>query len=827
MKQRVTRGGGLPDGLRPEQRSTLLAFQQQIDVVNEAVVGLAGLVEESELKQGSCAFVAAYLRPSVLQLQHSLDALQRKNLRKADKGAAWALRPNEGFFGRLPDSVIGHILSYLQPKSLVAILRSSKYFHDRWRALLPKKGSSGSEVLPDTKAESPLGQWLSGLGLPVEYSSLLISDGFEDIDTLLLVTDQDLFNAGIRKSGHRRRMLYTLRGIRRGFWTAFPANQLVLPLPADVITSNALAHTTEDETDDTVGDDDDRRSLTDKNVEDEEDLSEAVATDTEKDSGTKGKPKVAESPDTKDKKKKGSKKEKTSKKSSSPSRGVTFEGSQQASSDKAKEAKEKTDSKASAKQAKQTNPKPPKIDPLPDKIVSVDYSRRQLTSVPPQVWQSTDATILNMYMNKLESIPPDIGHLKGLTALGLNENNLKKLPPEIGNLTRLRILDLRYNKLRTVPANIKHLTQLSKLFLRFNRLVELPEEIGSLQSLEILSVRNNQLTSLPRSLDLATNLKVLDVSTNKLQFLNCNLSPLIFLKELDCKQNMLSVLPTGWSTLSNLTRVDLSHNQFAQFPPALAELPSLAELDMEGNQLTSLVDIGQLTALERLYLNSNRLVTLPPSMGKLRSLKYLQLRANQLTSLPEGTSCVMAGLELREADLSSNNFSEMPEAILVSTLQNLSITDNVMTKLPPTITRLQSLKTCNLEGNQLESLDPGVALLTNLVHLRLGYNEISTIPDEVSRMSSLQELDLEHNRLESLPQTIGGMLALSLLVLNDNLLDDLPNELVLLDKLTELKVDGNPMKNIPDADQGGNAVFHFLLKRYKAAKKAGKKTTAK
>jgi Leucine-rich repeat (LRR) protein len=94
-------------------------------------------------------------------------------------------------------------------------------------------------------------------------------------------------------------------------------------------------------------------------------------------------------------------------------------------------------------------------------------------------------------------------------------------------------------------------------------------------------------------------------------------------------------------------------------------------------------------------------------MGKLRSLKYLQLRANQLTSLPEGTwlavltACAfaltgyglraeMTALELREADLSSNNFSEMPEAILLSTLQNLSITDNVMTKLPPTITRCRS-----------------------------------------------------------------------------------------------------------------------------------------
>jgi len=37
----------------------------------------------------------------------------------------------------------------------------------------------------------------------------------------------------------------------------------------------------------------------------------------------------------------------------------------------------------------------PKIDPLPEKIISLDYSRRQLTSVPPQVWQSTGATILS------------------------------------------------------------------------------------------------------------------------------------------------------------------------------------------------------------------------------------------------------------------------------------------------------------------------------------------------------------------------------------------------------------------------------------------------
>jgi len=138
-------------GLRADQRSTLSTFQQQLDTVAETVATLSELVEESQRKQGSCAFVAAYLRPSLLHLQQSLDVLQRKRIRaawyysrtnvgKSDREAAWALRPNEGtLFGKLPESAIAHILSFLPPKSLLAFLLSSKYFHERWSSLLPKK----------------------------------------------------------------------------------------------------------------------------------------------------------------------------------------------------------------------------------------------------------------------------------------------------------------------------------------------------------------------------------------------------------------------------------------------------------------------------------------------------------------------------------------------------------------------------------------------------------------------------------------------------------------------------------------------------------------
>jgi internalin A len=170
-------------------------------------------------------------------------------------------------------------------------------------------------------------------------------------------------------------------------------------------------------------------------------------------------------------------------------------------------------------------------------LQSYDLRRKELTAVPPNVWEMKNLSVLNLYMNKIESLPPDLGtlallgpfffffayawntntgKLTKLKALGLNENNLRTLPNELGQLTSLTMLDLRYNKLAELPATIKHLVHLNKLFLRYNRLEQLPEEIGCLVSLEMLSVRNNQLHKLPRKLSMATNLKILDISTNHL-----------------------------------------------------------------------------------------------------------------------------------------------------------------------------------------------------------------------------------------------------------------------------------------------------------------------
>jgi hypothetical protein len=81
------------------------------------------------------------------------------------------------------------------------------------------------------------------------------------------------------------------------------------------------------------------------------------------------------------------------------------------------------------------------------------------------------------------SIPPEIGNLTNLTILNLHYNQLTgSIPPEIGNLTNLEWLDLSYNQLSgSIPSEIGNLTNLTYLWLNDNQLTgEIPESICDL-----------------------------------------------------------------------------------------------------------------------------------------------------------------------------------------------------------------------------------------------------------------------------------------------------------------------------------------------------------
>jgi len=76
---------------------------------------------------------------------------------------------------------------------------------------------------------------------------------------------------------------------------------------------------------------------------------------------------------------------------------------------------------------------------------TLDLSGLQLTSVPEEVWELTNLTILRLSHNPLKSLPKEIERLTNLTTLYLSMNQLVSLPEEIGGLTNLTFLNLSYN----------------------------------------------------------------------------------------------------------------------------------------------------------------------------------------------------------------------------------------------------------------------------------------------------------------------------------------------------------------------------------------------
>ena len=126
-------------------------------------------------------------------------------------------------------------------------------------------------------------------------------------------------------------------------------------------------------------------------------------------------------------------------------------------------------------------------------VIQVHLSYKNLTSLPPEIYNLSHLEGLGLSNNNLTSLPPEIGNLGHLKRLDLSYTNLTSLPKEIGNLSHLKILDLRNNNLTSLPPEIGNLSHLEGLYLRRNNLTSLPKEIGNLSHLEWLHLEGNNI----------------------------------------------------------------------------------------------------------------------------------------------------------------------------------------------------------------------------------------------------------------------------------------------------------------------------------------------
>jgi hypothetical protein len=144
----------------------------------------------------------------------------------------------------------------------------------------------------------------------------------------------------------------------------------------------------------------------------------------------------------------------------------------------------------------------------PYAVESLILQRKDLSSIPPEVFSFPNLQELVLDGNKIQVLPDDLGRLTQLTRLSLQYNQLETLPGSVGNLQNLRELRLGNNQLVELPPTLGNLENLQFLYIGKNNLKKLPDEIGKLEKLiELDLARSGVMLDIPVS---AGNLRRLE-----------------------------------------------------------------------------------------------------------------------------------------------------------------------------------------------------------------------------------------------------------------------------------------------------------------------------
>nr|GME17284.1 receptor-like protein 12 isoform X1 [Ipomoea batatas] len=385
----------------------------------------------------------------------------------------------------------------------------------------------------------------------------------------------------------------------------------------------------------------------------------------------------------------------------------------------------------------------------------------------------------NWYINATVFLP--FKHLNYLYLLG---NNIAGVVEnggfdELSKLRNLKGLDLRYNNLnRNILSSLSHLLSLKELYLNGNPL-DSPhnnsghERLSGLKNLEILRMESTKMeeSNVLSALNLKDfiRLKDLYISSNKFQSFEPikDLKDFISLKTLDISYNKFNnsifQLVKGLPSLKNLylSGNDIHGQLLIQDTNALSNLEELYLDDnyIEGFETFASFSNGRrLMKLETLHLDNNRFSSgIFKSLKEFPSLKFMSLRENNFHR-SEHIQDINALSSLKDLDLSYSSFEDFETSTSFSGVSSQiknnshhlqlhlnSIKCN-MTKLLQSLATLPSIKSLNLEDNNITSID-AIHALRNL--------------------SMLEELFLDDSYLhKDFLQNIGPMNSLKVLSAN-------------------------------------------------------------
>lgn len=165
-------------------------------------------------------------------------------------------------------------------------------------------------------------------------------------------------------------------------------------------------------------------------------------------------------------------------------------------------------------------------------------------------------------------------------------------------------------------------------------------------------------------------------------------------------------------------------------------------------------------------------------IAKLEGLQYcenvtaINLTDNKVTDIPSSLSKLK---KLTYLNLEDNNFAKIPDVVYsLTALTHFSIKNNAVTKVGDKIGQLVNLTTLDLSRNKIDSVSASISKLTKLTSLNLATNALKTVSREMFLLPVLAELNLSDNLLKQLPKEAAASPKLVSLLVEDNILEELP-----------------------------------------------------
>jgi Leucine-rich repeat (LRR) protein len=312
---------------------------------------------------------------------------------------------------------------------------------------------------------------------------------------------------------------------------------------------------------------------------------------------------------------------------------------------------------------------------------------------------------------------------------------------------------------------------------------DLPSSVGSLTSLEVLEVQSNKLTSLPNEIRQLMCLRVLNVSSNQLKTIPMELFETSLTELVANKNRLEGVFFTTTSAMK------------------------LQVLDLANNSLTSLCEgeVIELPALKSLNASTNRLTELP-NLESWASLQTLLMGENKLKALPEGFTTLS---QLRTADFTANDISQIDERVALMSLEHLTLAANPLRERKfltmsfvdikrDLSSRLAVEDTAAVDeefGGSFEDTaeDTGGLQVTPSGTLDLSSKSLTELDEDtfVTVADSVRQLHLHQHTFESIPATLSHITFLTVLDLSKNSISVALTSHLSLPKLKDLRLNSN------------------------------------